>query len=193
MRKEEKFLADLYCDYHDLMQSFAMDIVQDKNIAEDMVQEAFIRLMPHVKKLRKMKKAVCIAYLRSTVRRTSLNYAAGKEPRRLRDALLQEEDPVKMEEIADRDADTEREVLKKITAEEMKDCIRQLPPAYQDTLNFKYLLELSDAEIGGCLGISKDSVRQYLTRARRKALEIYRRTEGDAGDEKRQKIFPGRR
>lgn len=193
MRKEEKFLADLYRDYHDLMQSFAMDIVQDKNIAEDMVQEAFIRLMPHVKKLRKMKKAVCIAYLRSTVRRTSLNYAAGKEPRRLRDALLQEEDPVKMEEIADRDADTEREVLKKITAEEMKDCIRQLPPVYQDILNFKYLLELSDAEIGGCLGISKDSVRQYLTRARRKALEIYRRTEGDEGNEKRQKIFSGRR
>ena len=60
--------------------------------------------------------------------------------------------------------------------------------AYEDAL-----LELSDAEIGGCLGISKDSVRQYLTRARRKALEIYRRTEGDTGDEKRQKIFSGRR
>ena len=52
-------------------------------------------------------------------------------------------------------------------------------------LNFKYLLELSDREIGDSLGISKNSVRQYLTRARRKALEIYNKTEGDNRDEKK--------
>lgn len=182
MRKEEQFLVDIYRHYYKLMQSFAMDIIPDKNIAEDMVQEAFLHVIPHTKKLMKMETPVCIAYLRSAVRRTALNYAIKKEPRRLKDALLSEgEDLLKIEDI---DADTEKEALKKIMAEEMKDCIRKLPPPYQDVLNFKYLLELSDSEIGAALGISKNSVRQYLTRARRKAFQIYNEIKGDGNNDK---------
>ena len=111
-----------------------------------------------------------------------MNYAIKKEPQRVKNALLEEG---KLYGIVDESTDIEGEVLKSITAEKMKDCIRQLPQVYQDVLNFKYLLELSDREIGDSLGISKNSVRQYLTRARRKALEIYNKTEGDNRDEKK--------
>ena len=111
-----------------------------------------------------------------------MNYAIKKEPQRVKNALLEEGE---LYGIVDESADIEGEVLKSITAEKMKDCIRQLPQVYQDVLNFKYLLELSDRKIGDSLGISKNSVRQYLTRARRKALEIYNKTEGDNRDEKK--------
>ena len=182
MKKDERFLTDLYQKYYKLMELFAFDVVQDKGIAEDMVQESFIHLIPHAKKLRQMQQSVCVSYLRSTVRHTALNYAIKKEPQRVKNALLEEEN---LFDIVDESADIEGEVLKTITAEKMKDCIRQLPQVYQDVLNFKYLLELSDREIGDSLGISKNSVRQYLTRARRKALEIYNKTEGDNRDEKK--------
>lgn len=182
MKKNEQFLINLYKKYYPLMELFAFDIVQDKGIAEDMVQESFIRLIPHTKKLRQMQQSVCVSYLRSTVRHTALNYAIKKEPQRVKNAILGEES---LFEIVDESADTEGEALKMVTAEKMKECIRQLPQVYRDVLNFKYLLELSDKEIGEYLGISKNSVRQYLTRARRKALEIYNKTEGDKRDEKK--------
>ena len=182
MKKDERFLTDLYQKYYKLMELFAFDVVQDKGIAEDMVQESFIHLIPHAKKLHQMQQSVCVSYLRSTVRHTALNYAIKKEPQRVKNALLEEEN---LFDIVDESADIEGEVLKTITAEKMKDCIRQLPQVYQDVLNFKYLLELSDREIGDSLGISKNSVRQYLARARRKALEIYNKTEGGNRDEKK--------
>ena len=39
MKKDEQFLTELYQKYYALMELFAFDIVQDKGIAEDMVQE----------------------------------------------------------------------------------------------------------------------------------------------------------
>lgn len=54
MKKDEQFLTELYQKYYALMELFAFDVVQDKGIAEDMVQESFIHLIPHAKKLRQM-------------------------------------------------------------------------------------------------------------------------------------------
>ena len=55
----------------------------------------------------------------------------------------------------------------------------QLPDKYRDLLNYKYLLELTDAEIAELIGIKKDSVRQYLTRARRAVYALYQEDGND--------------
>ncbi len=55
---------------------------------------------------------------------------------------------------------------------ELGNAILKLSDKYKDVLYFKYILELHDREIADILNISPDSVRQYLTRARRKAKEL---------------------
>lgn len=55
---------------------------------------------------------------------------------------------------------------------EMENAILRLPDKQKDLLYFKYILEMHDRDIAEILKISSDSVRQYLTRARRKAKEL---------------------
>ena len=178
-KTKEKFLTDMYCRYYGLMKMYALKVVADENIAEDMVHEACIRLIGHVEKLQQMNEPVLVAYLRTTVRRVSLNYIARTDNKRMSAALRAEgELPIELE---DGSVGVDDGVIEKITAAEVKDCIKQLPQVYQDLLYFKYFLEMSDSEIGGTLGISKNSVRQYLTRARRKVFSIY---EGGKGNDR---------
>ena len=170
-KTEEKFLTDMYCRYYGLMKMYAIKVVQDENIAEDMVHEACIRLIGHAGKLQQMTEPVLLSYLRTTVRRVSLNYIARTDNKRMAAALRAgAELPVELEGSSEDIAD---EIVAQITAAEIAKCIKQLPQIYQDLLDFKYFLEMSDREIGETLGISKNSVRQYLTRARRKVFSIY--------------------
>ncbi|MPN57023.1 hypothetical protein SDC9_204717 [bioreactor metagenome] len=53
--------------------------------------------------------------------------------------------------------------------ESLKNAICKLPQNQKDLLYFKYILEMSDDEIANVLGIAPNSIRQYLTRARRNA------------------------
>jgi RNA polymerase sigma-70 factor (ECF subfamily) len=55
---------------------------------------------------------------------------------------------------------------------ELRDIILKLPEKHKDLLYFKYILELHDGEIADILNIAPDSVRQYLTRARRAAKAL---------------------
>ncbi|OPY58988.1 MAG: RNA polymerase sigma factor [Pelotomaculum sp. PtaU1.Bin035] len=56
--------------------------------------------------------------------------------------------------------------------EELGNAILRLPEKQKDLLYFKYILEMADAEIAEIFGIAPDSVRQYLTRARREAKKL---------------------
>lgn len=54
----------------------------------------------------------------------------------------------------------------------MRDAILKLPEKEKELLYFKYILEMDNSELAEILGIALASVRQYLTRARRKAQEL---------------------
>lgn len=170
-KTEEEFLTELYCQYYGLMKKYAINVVQDEKIAEDMIHEACIRLIGHMKKLKSMPEPVLVSYLRSTVRNVSINYIVRTDNQRMKAALRAEGE--QLPDLPDEDAEVDRKVIAEITAEEIKECIKQLPQIYRDILNFKYFLEMSDREIGESLGISANSVRQYLTRARRQVFRIY--------------------
>lgn len=169
--KEQDFLAVMYEKYYWLVRSYALKIVEDEKIAEDMIQEAFIRLIPEAEKLMQMKEPVYVSYLVTTVKRVSSDYVRRSANKRFKDSLSFSE--TEYLNLPDDLPDVAEFVVGNISAEKMKDAVRKLPQKYRDVLLFKYLLEMSDREIGKMLGISAGSVRQYLTRARRMALQNY--------------------
>ena len=143
----------------------------DEKIAEDMAQETFIRLIPKAARLKTMKEPVYVSYLITAVKRVSADHLRSSENKRFKDSLLFSEDDYT--NLPSDLPDTAESAVQNLSAEKMKDAIPKLPQKYRDVLLFKYLLGMSDREIGKMLGISPGSVRQYLTRARRMALEIY--------------------
>jgi RNA polymerase sigma factor (sigma-70 family) len=126
--------------------------VDNRDAAEDVVQEAFIRLSRSLHRIEDPAKAT--AYLRSIV----LNLARDHNRRgllSLRHVLPANDlDPVGVEEtVAERD--DHRRLLQ---------VLRALPRRQRDCVALRYLFDLGVAEIAETLGLSANSVKTHLKR-----------------------------
>jgi RNA polymerase sigma-70 factor (ECF subfamily) len=125
--------------------------VDDRNAAEDLVQEAFIRLARSGHRIRDPAKAP--AYLRSIV----LNLARDHNRRglmSLRHHLPQDDQAAIDDEITLRD-DQQRVI----------DALRELPHRQRDCIVLRYYDDLGIDDIASTLGISRNSVKTHLGRA----------------------------
>lgn len=126
--------------------------VDDRNAAEDLVQEGFIRLARSAHRIRDDAKAV--AYLRSIV----LNLARDHNRRglvSLRHHLPM--DPAR--------ASTEDEIVLLQEQQRVIDVLRELPHRQRDCLVLRYYEQLGIDQIAGTLEISPNSVKTHLKRA----------------------------
>ncbi len=125
--------------------------VDDRNAAEDLVQEAFIRLARSASRIKDEAKAA--AYLRSIV----LNLARDHNRRglvSLRHRLpLDDERAQEVDELVLRD--DQRQIL---------EALRDLPHRQRDCLVLRYYQELGIDDIADTLGISRNSVKTHLQR-----------------------------
>jgi RNA polymerase sigma factor (sigma-70 family) len=131
--------------------------VDDRNAAEDVVQEAFIRLARSADRIRDPSRAG--AYLRSI----ALNLARDHNRRGL--VSLRHRLP-----YDDRVASVEDELLLTEEHRGVVEALRTLPHRQRDCLILRYYDELGIDEIAEALGISRNSVKTHLTRGMR-ALE----------------------
>ncbi len=125
----------------------------DRNAAEDLVQEAFIRLHRAAHRINDPSKAA--PYLRSIV----INLARDHNRRGLMSLRHQEAIPTGAEPDAPEDVlvmDDERRRL--------LDEVRALSPRQRDCLLLRFYLELSESEIAETLDISKNSVKTHCRR-----------------------------
>ena len=125
----------------------------DRNAAEDLVQEAFIRLHRSSGRIRDSEKAA--AYLRSIV----LNLARDHNRRGLmslrhRDAMKTGEESVPLEDLVAAPAEQKRVV----------DALRDRAPRQRDCHVLRFFHDLTASEIGATLGISPNSVKTHCRR-----------------------------
>ena len=129
--------------------------VDDKDAAEDLVQEAFLRLARHAGRIASVDRAP--AYLRSIV----LNLARDHNRRGLvslrHHATAGRELDVAddMDDVLAR-SDEHRRVLQ---------TVRELPRRQRDCITLRYYEELSMDEVAATLGVSPNSVKTHLRRA----------------------------
>ena len=125
--------------------------VDDRNAAEDLVQEAFIRLARSAKRIEDEAKAA--AYLRSIV----LNLARDHNRRGL--VSLRHHLP-----FDDARASSEDEIVVRDDHRQVLDALRELPGRQRDCLILRYYQELGIDDIADTLGISPNSVKTHLKR-----------------------------
>lgn len=68
--------------------------------------------------------------------------------------------------------ESEKKLMEKESLETLRESISKLAQSQKDLLYFKYLLDMKDEEIAKIFDIAPNSVRQYLTRARRNARKL---------------------
>jgi RNA polymerase sigma factor (sigma-70 family) len=129
--------------------------VDDRDAAEDIVQEAFLRLARHAGRIEALDKAP--AYLRSIV----LNLARDHNRRglvSLRHHATRGRDVDVVEDAADRLVASEQH-------QRVIDAVRALPTRQRDCIALRYFEDCPIERIAATLGLSVNSVKTHLQRA----------------------------
>lgn len=146
-------VADLFQREGPSLVRLARLFTDDRNAAEDIVQEAFIRLHRSADRIRDLEKAA--PYLRSIV----LNLARDHNRRGL--LSLRHRASATPPTPAD---DPEDEVVDALEHRRIVERLRDLSPRQRDCLVLRYFLELSEREVAETLGISPNSVKTHTRR-----------------------------
>ena len=129
--------------------------VDDRDAAEDLVQEAFLRLARHAGRIEAVERAP--AYLRSIV----LNLARDHNRRGLVS--------LRHHATGGREIDVGPDIADRLVRSEehqrVLDAVRQLPNRQRDCITLRYFEELSIESIAATLGLSPNSVKTHLQRA----------------------------
>lgn len=129
--------------------------VDDRDAAEDLVQEAFLRLARHAGRIDATDRAP--AYLRSIV----LNLARDHNRR----GLVSLRHHAASGRETDVGADTGDLLVRSEEHRQVLDAVRRLPPRQRDCITLRYFEEQSIDDIASTLGVSANSVKTHLKRA----------------------------
>jgi RNA polymerase sigma-70 factor (sigma-E family) len=147
----DRLVADLFHAEGRSLVRLARLFVDDRNAAEDLVQEAFIRLARNVHRIEDVARAP--AYLRSIV----LNLTRDQNRR----GLVSLRHHLPFGAIA---PGVEDEIDVREDQREVLEALRALPTQQRACLVLRYYDELGPDEIAATLGISRNSVKTHLQR-----------------------------
>lgn len=151
-------LTNLYRENYRQLFRIAILLVDDRASAEDIVQDAFVRVYDSRSRLREPDKA--LAFLRQAV----LNRARSVLRRRLVARRYQPR-------LATRDAqpdDTGRGVDRAVLA----DALAQLPRRQREAVVLRYYADLSEARTANVMGCSPGAVKAYCSRGVGRLVEL---------------------
>lgn len=148
---EDEAIAALFQEHARSLVRLARLFADDRNAAEDLVQEAFLRLRRSFHRIESPDRTA--AYLRSIV----LNLARDHNRRGL--MSLRHRVPEEESRLSAVDRIVMREDQQQVI-----DALRALPRRQRDCVTLRYYLDLSIADIAMTLGISVNSVKTHLQR-----------------------------
>ena len=171
------FVAEVYERHKGIMYKTAIECIGDDADKTVVVHDAIVRLVEHADTLRKLNESALAVYVAATVRSVALNRERRKslERRLIMDVDISEVDdidsgPTYEERFIEEEAHRDRLRYLREALSELSDTDREL-------LVGKYMSGESDESLAKRFGVSPESIRMKLTRARRRAKKIIERKE----------------
>lgn len=159
--EQKRKFAALYERYRYLMFKVAFDILQDHHLAEDALQEAFVRVAKHMECIGQLEETATKRYLITITKNAAIDLYRKQNNLRSREIYVDElaEYPMPLDYMA---PEEDCEVL---------DILKRLPPKYRDVFLLKYSAHQSNRQIAEACGIREETVRQRLARGKRLIAE----------------------
>lgn len=167
---DKAFMLNLYKDYYGLVRKNIYNITHDADQIEDLINDTFIKLIKKITLIRNMDSYKTATYVVYTSRSVAINYIKHRNVQKRHVYYGGELDLA--ENVLSVEDDMEYRIIHQEEIKEMGKALLRLPEKQKNLLCFKYILEMNDREIAGVLNIAPNSVRQYLTRARREAKKL---------------------
>lgn len=155
-QEEKDLLETVYYKYRPQMKRIALGMMRNEEDAEDAVQQAFLRLIKAIDRLKDPFSKDTEGFIVIVQKNTCRDLLRKKRIRVTYD----------LDEIRDQRYAQKVDMLDELTVEFIKARIDELPTIYRDTLTLKVYYQLSDKEIADLLDISTAGVRKRLERAR---------------------------
>jgi RNA polymerase sigma-70 factor (ECF subfamily) len=168
-RHDPQALAELYDRYGRIAYSLILRVVRDTGVAEDLVQETFMRVWNRAQGLDSQKGSVG-PWLLAVARNRAIDY--------LRSAGGRERNALEFEET-DHPAlyvDMERDILSSDKARRVKTAVEKLSPHQREVIELAYFEGLSQTEMAERLGQPLGTVKTWV----RAALKTLRDELGSA-------------
>ena len=159
-------LGELYEEFEQAMLRFATGISGNRDAAEDLVHETFLRAMAHLPLLGRLKRHQRRSWLFTTLKRIHLDEVAARLRREaLRERLgrwsdVVAEDSYQLDDFAVLDL---------------------VPPQHRALVIQRYLVGMSSQEIGRQLGVPAATVRSRLHQATKRIRQRHRGVGDDVG------------
>lgn len=160
--EERSFMASLYISHHRLMRCTARRYLRQDADVEDVVSDALVALHGKLPTLRTLEEKALRAYIVTAVRNTALN-ALVKQRRQQDHTAPQGDDAVAM---LCAPTDVERQVQLEDELQRVLTAIHALPQKEQDVMWLRLAQNCTNEEIAEATGLSSQSIRKYLSRAR---------------------------
>jgi RNA polymerase sigma-70 factor, ECF subfamily len=149
----------LYRRYAPVMLGVCMRYARDHDEAEDIMQEAFLKIFQNIASFRNE------GSFEGWMKRVMINHALNHYRRQKKQPFLEDIDSISETDILDRD---EQPLLPApVSAEQLTTLIQLLPPGYRMVFNMYVFEEFSHKEISRELNISENTSKTQLLKARR--------------------------
>lgn len=167
---DRAFILDLYNSHYAFVRKTIFNITKENKDIEDLINDVFIKLIEKLPVLKMLNKYKTVTYVYYTAKSIAINHIIHRdiENKHLYYGL----DKDLSECFISDECSLESKILNDSEFEALGRTILNLPQKQRDLLNYKYILELTDTEIGELIGIAANSVREYLTRARHDAKTL---------------------
>ncbi len=155
-------LEELYLKYRQLMFYVANEILNDVQLSEDAVQEAFIRISKNMNKIDNDNQVSTKAFLVTVVRNVALTML--KKENHYYDFSEYQDLIVDKQEV-------EKNVLDRMEVKVYISAITKLSEKYRDILYLHCVQEYTVSEISKLLQLSQEVVKKRIQRGRKKILK----------------------
>jgi RNA polymerase sigma-70 factor (ECF subfamily) len=156
---EKELFENLVRRYNSRIYHISRAVVQSDDEAEDVVQEAFVRAFEHLREFEGR------AHFSTWLTRIALHEALSRIRRLRRETAIAAPEAIPPSSAALPDGQ-ERRVLRDEVRKLLEAAIDALPERYRLVFVMRHLEEMSTSETATCLGISEESVKVRLVRAR---------------------------
>ncbi|MNH82952.1 ECF RNA polymerase sigma-E factor [compost metagenome] len=173
----------IYYDFYDLVYGIIVYIVKDHSAAEDIIQEAFLKVIrkkPIFENEQKMK-----SWLKVVTRNTAINYL--RKNKNHRNHLDSDSVFINIEPH-NPGPSVEQTVETKMLEEAIVSYLDRLKPEYKLLIEYRWKLGLSYKEIADQLDTDEDVVRQRLYRARESIKKMLYKEWGEIDAKKFTKV-----
>jgi RNA polymerase sigma-70 factor (ECF subfamily) len=149
----------LYRAYASVMMAVCLRYAQNRDEAEDILQEAFLKIFQNISTYRKE------GSFEGWMKRIMINHALNYYRKNRKQPFLEDIDSINETEIMEKEE--EPAIHAPVSAEKLTAIIQLLPPGYRMVFNMYVFEEYSHKEISQELCISENTSKTQLLKARR--------------------------